>query len=139
MVIDHEQAQELHKQREIKFFEFHPDPDQCGSAQQLLSHIAEIEQCECIAPRTLSIRYDLRHITLEVIELLLEELGYHLETGLLYKLSHALYYYTEQVQRDNLGISNNSAVDTKMVFMNRYQHLLHGCRDNRPEHLRHYK
>ncbi len=134
-----EQERALCKQREISFFEFHPDPDQCDSAQQLLSQIAEIDHCECIAPRTLSIHYNLRHISLEVIELLLEELGFHLETGLLYKLTHALYHYTEEVQQDNLGINNNSAVDTTMVFMNRYQHVLHGCRDKTPAHLRDYK
>lgn len=129
----------LQKRREISFFEFHPDPHQCDSAIQLLNNITEIEYCESAGPRTLVVHYCLSQITLEVIELLLEELGFHLETGLLYKLSRALYYYTEEVQRDNLGINNHSAVDTKMVFMNRYQHVLHGCRDNRPSHLREYK
>ena len=135
---DHKEM-ELHKQREISFFEFHPDPDQCQSAIQLLSNIEEIEQCEHSNPRSLTVHYDLRQISLEVIELLLVELGFHLETGLFYKLSRALYYYTEAAQRDNLGISNNSAIDTKMIFMNRYQHLMHGCRDTGPYHMRDYK
>lgn len=129
----------LHKQREISFFEFHPDPDQCQSAIQLLTAINEIEHCERSGPRSLIIHYDLRKITLEVVELLLVELGFHLETKLFYKLTRALYYYTEEAQRDNLGINNNSAIDTKMVFMNRYQHLLHGCRDTTPSYLRDYK
>ena len=134
-----EQELALHKQREISFFEFHPDPHQSDSAVQLLSNITEIDSCESSGPRSLIVCYSLNNITLEVIELLLVELGFHLETGLLYKLSRALYYYTEEVQRDNLGINNNSAVDTKMIFMNRYQHVLHGCRDSRPSYLRHYK
>jgi len=129
----------LNKQREISFFEFHPDPDQCQSAIQLLNGIDEIEFCERSGPRSLIIHYQLQDITLEVIELLLVELGFHLETGLFYKLSRALYYYTEEAQRDNLGISNNSAIDTKMIFMNRYQHLMHGCRDTTPSHFRDYK
>ena len=129
----------LHKQREISFFEFHPDPDQCQSAIQLLNSIDEIEQCERSGPRSLIVHYNLNQISLEVIELLLIELGFHLESGLFYKLSRALYYYTEEVQRDNLGINNNSAIDTKMIFMNRYQHLMHGCRDTTPAHFRDYK
>ncbi len=134
-----EQEATLSKKREISFFEFHPDPEQCHSAMLLLSQIAEIDHCERSGSRSLIIHYDLRNITLEVIELLLEELGFHLETGLFYNLSRALYYYTEETQRDNLGINNNSAVDTKMIFMNRYQNVLHGCRDTTPENMRHYR
>ncbi len=129
---------ELCKQREISFVALHPDPDQCSSAIQLLSHIDEIDSCERNGERSLIVNYDLRNITLEVIEMLLRELGFHLESSLLYKLSRALYYYCEEAQRDNLGL-HKSAMDTQKVFMNRYQHLLHGCRDTTPAHLRDYK
>jgi len=128
----------LEKQREICFFPLHPDPHQARSAQALLSVMDEISHAEQIAEHAITVRYQVDAISLEIIESLLEELGFHLETTLFYKLTRSLYYYTEQVQRDNLGIQHGSAVDTKSVFINRYNLAEHGCRDSRPPHLRQY-
>jgi hypothetical protein len=129
---------ELIKQREIGFFKFHPDPHQAKSAVELLRAMDEIGHAEVTGTHTLQISYDIRAITLEVIEALLVELGFHLETTLYYKLTRSLYYYTEETQRTNMGISQNGVTDTKTVFINRYQNILHGCRDIRPDQLKQY-
>lgn len=102
----------------------------------LFSDIDGISHLELIETHKLTISYDVRVITLEIIEDTLIELGFHLDNSLLYKLKRALYYYTEQVQRENLGHAKNQL--TRNVFINRYDRLQHGCRDDRPEHWRKY-
>ena len=72
------------------------------------------------------------------IEEALVRCGYHLCSKLIYKLARALYYYTEENQRSNSGCVVDDHNDTRIVFMNRYQHRDHSCADHRPEHWRRY-
>jgi len=85
----------------------------------------------------LHVRYDVRIITLQMIEEGLTELGYHLDNSLLVRLKRALFYYTEEIERENLGVAKSSGV-TPQVFIHRYQKICHGCRDHRPEYWRNY-
>ncbi len=127
----------LIKYREIHFSTAHPDPDQAQSALLLLNDVSAIEETRKSAQTCLEVSYDLRLISLQIIEGTLAELGFHLDGSLLIRLRRALYYYTEETQRANLGYhqANHSTLD---VFINRYQQLPHGCRDERPSHWREY-
>lgn len=126
----------LIKHREIQFCALRPDP-QAHDAGLLLSDIDGVQQVQPLSANLLHVHYDVTRITLQVIDQALTELGFHLSSNLLAKLKRALYYYTEETQRANLGL--DKGCDTCIqVFVNRYEKLRHGCRDDRPAHWRGY-
>lgn len=131
--------EELRKHRIIQFCRFHPDPDQAGSAALWLSGVAGIQTVRRLSPLALEVIYDLRRVTLQCIECALSELSYNLDNSLLCKLKRALFHYTEETQRENLAITQDCEITRQEVFINRYQHLAHGCRDPQPEHWRGYQ
>lgn len=124
--------------REIHFMPLHPEPAQAQSAMLLLSDVKGIDHLELVATTKLSIGYDLKHISLSIIEQALIDVGFHLDNTLLIKIKRALYYYTEDVSRENMGYSTKGSNSTQQIFINRYQRLKHGCRDQRPDHWRRY-
>jgi hypothetical protein len=129
--------EDLIKRREIHFSHLHPDPNQARSALLLLSDAEGIIDIQLINELCLSIRYDIRFLTLQAVEDVLIRLGYHLDNRLIIRMKRALYSYSEETQRANLG----SAVETNsttQVFVKRYNINYHGCRDKRPEHWRKY-
>lgn len=128
----------LLKQREIAFCTLHPDPDQAGSAGTLLLEIEGVRRVEVIDAGTLVVHYHLLAICLADIEALLEHNGFHLDNRLMNKIKRALYHYTEETQRANLGCAKGEANCTQKVFVNRYRKREHGCQDDRPEHWRRY-
>ena len=133
-----ESVDQLIKQREICFAPLHPDPHQARTALLLLDGIDGMESVWLLDDHRLEVRYDLRKLSLQVIEDLLVELGFHLDTHLLAKLKRALYHYTEETECANRGCEQPNSGATREVFVNRYQHLPHGCRDPRPEYWRRY-
>ncbi len=109
------------KHREIGFRDLHPDPDQARSASLLLVDLPGIAELHVVTPLLLKVSYHVLEVTLEQIEGLLDEAGFHLDNRLIYRLKRALHYYTEEVERT------------------RYRLAAHGCRDPRPEHWREYR
>ena len=130
--------QELIKQREIGFSELHPDPNQAQSALLLLSDAQGIEKVVPFSQYSIGVEFDIRQITLRIIEESLIELGFHLDNSLMSKLRRALFYYTEETQLENLGYSHPDSKSTTEIFINRYSQLQHGCRDERPVYYHHY-
>ncbi len=124
------------KHREIQFDPMHPDTTQAQSAMLLLADLAGIEELLVQGPCVLLVSYDVSQITLQDILAELSHHDLHLYNSLLAKLKLALYSYTEQTQRANLGISQKTS--TRDLFMNQYRRRPHGCRDQRPQHWRHY-
>lgn len=129
---------ELIKHREISFMELHPIPNQAQTAALFLADVEGILQAQPVTARLLEVKYDLLRITLRQIEDALREIGLHMEDHLLSRLKRALYYYMEDIQRENLGCEQGESNCTKRVFAVRYQKLNHACRDQRPEHWRRY-
>ncbi len=125
------------KVREVGFCEIHPDRTQAHTASLVLAGIEELNSIQLISSNLLHVHYDIRAITLQMIEEGLTELGYHLDNSLLVRLKRSLFYYTEEIERENLGISQTSGV-TPQVFIQRYRNISHGCRDHRPEYWRSY-
>lgn len=128
----------LFKEREITFCTLHPDPDQAGSAAAMLVEIEGVQRAEAFDPETLHVGYHLLAICLADIELVLEQNGFHLDSRLKFRIRRALYHYTEETQRANLGCARGEANSTQKVFVNRYRQREHGCQDDRPEHWRRY-
>lgn len=109
-------------------------------AMLLLSDVDGVEKCTKINDYHFMVSYDLRVISLEQIETALAEVGYHLDASIMSKLKRALYYYTEDNERANMGLNklNCSGGCAVKVFVNHYRKTEHGCRDQRPEHVKRY-
>jgi len=129
---------ELIKHREICFNRLHPDPHQAQTVMLLLSDIDGILGVRLVESERVQVSYDLSRLSLKIIEEALIELGFHLDNSLFNKLMRALHYYSEEAQCANLGCHRGDGNHTLDIFIQRYQHLPHGCRDNRPEHWRRY-
>jgi hypothetical protein len=128
----------LFKRREIAFCTLHPDPDQPGSAATLLIDVEGVKRVQVIDKSTLQVHYHLAVICLADIETLLEKNGFHLDYRLVVKIKRALYHYTEETQRANMGCAKGDPNCTEKVFANRYRNRAHGCQDDRPDHWRRY-
>ena len=126
------------KKREIYFSSMHPDNNQAQSALLLFEGLAGVRHLEVIDPSQLHIHYDIQHLTLAIIKDTLKELGFHLDNSLLIQLRHALYHYTEETERANLGCGRCQDKHTRDIFIHRYRKQTHGCRDTRPQHWRDY-
>jgi len=130
--------QELIKQREILFRDLHPNPNQAHTAALFLAEVEGMIRATAVSPILLEVSYDLLQITLKQIEDALGEIGLHIDNSLLFRIRRALYYYSEDTQRQNLGCERGENNCTRRVFALRYRTLKHGCRDCRPEHWRRY-
>ena len=128
---------EIVKRREVRFQGPHPDSDQSGSARLLLQDSEGIVDLEAVDPMLLMVTYDVRFMTLQDIESALQQVGFHLDNSLMTKLRRAVWYYADDTQRAVLGCEGNPDC-TARVFVNRYQRMSHGCRDDRPAHWRRY-
>ncbi len=126
------------RHRELHFAPLHPDAHQARTVLLLLSDVEGIVHTELIDSLRLRVSYNLEYLTLRMLEETLSDFGFHLDNSLLTKLKRALYYYSEEVQRDNLQCARGDGNCIQKVFINRYQNLPHGCRDDRPEHWRRY-
>ena len=129
---------ELVKPRDLQFCPLHPDRQQAQSVMLVLADIDGIENLQLVDDHHLQIAYDIQKLTLQIIEAALVEAGYHLDNSLLHRLKRALYYYTEEVQRDNMGCKKGSSNCTTRIFIERWSRQPHGCRDSRPDHWRKY-
>jgi len=126
------------KQHEIHFRNVDPAGNDAREVQRLLMGTKGIINISTLTPDSIQIRYDLRQISLQIIENALREVGFHLDNSLLSKMKRALFYYTEETQLMNQGYRHDQASSTLDIFVSSYDQRKHGCRDERPEYLRRY-
>ncbi len=131
-----EPVESLTKQRDILFSRLDKEQDQAKSAIFLLADVDGVLDLKYLSATQLFITYDVRILTMDIILQALESVGFYLDHSLLSKLKNALYAYTENTLRENLGINDSKM--TRDIFIQGYQRRLHGCRDLRPVHWRHY-
>ena len=129
---------DLVKIRDIHFAELHPDPNQAATAAMLLADVTGIIEANPCSAIHLQVSYQLMEVSLEQIETGLTAMGLHIDNRLLYRLKRALYHYTEETERANLGCTQSDSKCTRMIFADRYQRMNHKLRDQRPEHWRKY-
>ena len=129
---------ELNKQRDI-VFDAEP-PGQLERAYQLLSGLPDCKVEYGDAPNTLRVTYNLHQYTLNGLETGLTEEGFHLDHSPLHNIGRQVIYYCEDTLCHNLDIP---AQDTKKfsreIFVNAYDHELHGDHDDTPPEFRDYK
>ncbi|MEJ2575752.1 MAG: hypothetical protein P8106_03445 [Gammaproteobacteria bacterium] len=133
-----EATEDFIKLREISFNTLHPDPRQAYAAATLLEDVAGVLELEVVDDALLRVRYHILQTTLADLEALVEERGFHLDNGIIQKVKRALYRYTEETQRANLGCTKGESNCTRKVFATSYQQRDHGCRDERPQLWRRY-
>ena len=128
------------KQRQINFCSLGDPGLDVGSALPLLGKVEGIHQVGIADKMSLGVTYDLAVISLEQIETALQEVGFHLDNSLICRFQRALYYFTEENERSNLGLGKLTCCrDCAIkIFAAHYRSTRHGCRDSRPEHLRRY-
>lgn len=130
--------EELIKQRDIHFMSPQAEKNPAASANALLSQVDGIMATKLIHEHCISVTYHLVKVTLNDIDDVLQEVGFHLDNSILSKLKRALFYYAEETQLANLGYDHAESKSTLEIFINRHNQLPHGCRDERPDHLRRY-
>ena len=124
------------KQRSIWLTEPGQDPDYAESAAELLRNVRGVLRVKVTKSDRLLVSYNVRKITLQVIEALLIEFGYTLRTSLFCRLMRGLCYYVEDIECTNC--KHDQADCTRDAFITRYLRRPHGCRDHRPDYLRRY-
>jgi hypothetical protein len=126
------------KHREIHFCSLHArGKAPAHSAMLLLADVEGVIGLQPASATCLRVSYDLRILSLQITENALIEVGFHLDNSLFNKLRRSLYYYTEETQCENMGQVHDSQA-TRDIFIERYQRLPHGCRDDRPSYWRKY-
>lgn len=132
-------AEEFIRHRELGFRGPHNEPDQARAACLLLADTDAIEDVRVLGPDRLVVTYDLRKVAFAELESALTELGFHLDNSLVMKLRRALYNYSEETIRANLGLPSQCFGNcARKVFIHHYRTHAHGCRDTRPPHWREY-
>ncbi|HDN69104.1 MAG TPA: hypothetical protein ENG26_00830 [Gammaproteobacteria bacterium] len=127
---------EKQRQRSIWLTEPSQDPDYADSAADLLRNARGVIHVEVARSDHLLVSYNVREITLQILEALLTEFGYKLRTSLFCRTMRALCYYIEDIECTSC--KHNQADCTRDAFITRYLRRPHGCRDHRPEYLRRY-
>jgi hypothetical protein len=127
---------EKQRQRSIWLTEPSQDPDYADSAADLLRNARGVIHVQVARSDHLLVSYNVREITLQILEALLTEFGYKLRTSLFCRTTRALCYYIEDIECTSC--KHNQADCTRDAFITRYLRRPHGCRDHRPEYLRRY-
>ena len=126
---------DVDKLREIAFHLL--PPGQTERALDLLGGLPGL-RVERIGPKTLQVFYRITEYSLEELETLLADRGFHVESTLLIRVKRALVYYCEHVQRENL---HKPEVQTKKYkpHMEAWEKQPHGDHDETPTEWRQYK
>ena len=127
------------RHRSIWLTEPSQDPHYAESAAELLRDVRGVLRVKVNKSDHLLISYNVREINLQIIEELLTEFGYKLRASLFCRIMRALCYYVEDIECNDCTHNKHDQADcTRDAFITHYLRRPHGCRDNRPEHLRRY-
>jgi hypothetical protein len=124
------------KHRSIRVCDSDEHPHAVQDAATLLRAVKGIRSVHIVSPGRLIVGYNVRRITLQVIEALLTEFGFRLQTSLYCRLLRLFCYYIEDIECSDPA--HDLAECTRDAFITRYIRRQHGCRDHRPEYLRRY-
>ena len=122
------------KHRSIWLTEPSQDPNYAEDAAELLRNVRGVRRVKVERSDHLYVSYNVREITLQIVEALLTEFGYTLRTSLYCRVIRTLCYYIEDIECTNS--KHDQADCTRDAFITRYLRRPHGCRDHRSEYLR---
>lgn len=122
------------KDREIRFTKSLTEVDQAESAVRLLNGIIGIELAVPACPNVLRVRYNIRNITLNMLESALIDVGFTLQNSLVLRFKRGLIAYCEGALRSSLGIETDQPNSPSLTLIKPSdQHL-----DPRPDNWRNY-
>ena len=94
-------SQQVIKNREIHFCSIHANPDQAHSAVFIVNDLDGVLMSHALDNHRIKLAYDLDKITLEEIEFILSNEGFHLDNSLLAKIKRSIVFYCEEASREN--------------------------------------
>jgi len=124
------------KDREIHFTRSLTRTDQAETAAQLLADVAGIELATPVRPNILHVRYDVRKITLQMLESALRGVNLSLQNNLANSVKRELISYCEDAMRSNLGIETNQQ-QPPLLSLDKSETEHHNL-DPRPDNWRNY-
>ena len=98
--------------------------------------IRGVTRVQIVRSDRIAVQYNVRQITLQIIEALLVEFDYEIDTSLFCRMLRALCYYVEDIECTE--DCHDQAECTRDAFITRYLTRPHGCRDPRPEYQKRY-
>lgn len=128
---------DIHKQREIRFKGL--PPGQVERAWKALQALKGLQLERDDETLTIVVRYSVLDYSLETLEDALRDAGFALENSLYVKLVRALVYFCEETQRHNLLSPERLIKQSHEVYIQAWDHQLHGDHDDTPPELREYK
>ena len=124
---------DITKDREIRFTRSLTETDQAENAVRLLIDIAGIELVTPARPNVLRVRYDIREITLHMLESALIDVGFSLHNGLTLRFKRGVIAYCEGALRSSLGVETEQQAPSLTLNKPAKQKL-----DPRPDNWRNY-
>ncbi|HSH85128.1 MAG TPA: hypothetical protein VK979_08235 [Guyparkeria sp.] len=97
-------GKQLIKLHEIWFRGPHQEGEQARAAEKFACWLPGVIAARRRGPYCLAVEYDLSVICLKAIRQAIQAAGFHLDAALMEKLKYALVDYTEQNQREALGL-----------------------------------
>ena len=129
-------VEEKLKRRTIRLRRADKAPERVEAAAQLLRDIRGVTHVRIVRVDRVTVQYNVRQITLQIIEALLDEFDYKVDTSLFCRVMRAFCYYVEDIECTE-GC-HDQAECTRDAFITRYLTRPHGCRDPRPEYQKRY-
>ena len=124
------------KNRTIRLTGPDRDASTTESAAALLRDVVGVLRVRVTGPSRIKVSYNVRQVTMQIIEALLKEFGYNLNTGFFCSIMRNICYYIEDIECDSSR--HDQADSTRDAFITRYLRKPHGCRDHRPDYLKRY-
>ncbi len=124
-------CRDVFKTRTVQFLNKLPGSDDAHKARQLLSNVRGIGSVTLLGTGKLRLRYDVRELTLQMIEDALRDVGFLLDNHLFCRIKRGLIGYCEDTQRASLGVEQ----DAEQNILSHPDTLAH---DPRPHNWRNY-
>ena len=127
---------DITKDREIRFTLSLTKADQAETAARLLGDVPGIELAAAVRPNVLRVRYDIREITLQMLESALVDVNFSLPDSLIKRFKHEWIAYCEGALRSSLGIETDRQLPPSFSLAKPEVH--HHSLDPRPDNWRNY-
>ncbi|MER2555638.1 MAG: hypothetical protein ABTQ28_20495 [Thauera sp.] len=132
-----EPGADIHKQRVIRFKAL--PPGQLERAWRSLQPLKALQLERTDDPLAIVVHYSVLDYSLETLEDALREAGFALDNSLFTKLVRAIIYFSEETQRHNLLSPERLIKQSNEVYVQAWDHHIHGDHDDTPLELREYK
>lgn len=106
--------------------------DQANKALRSLADVNGIEEMTVTTTNVLQISYDVRLLTLQMLESALVEVGFNLDLSITTQIKRSLFAYCEEAQRSSLGLEQSKTENSSISLSDS------GAHDPRPDNWRHY-